>query len=1084
MGGSKSDGGVAKKSGRFLPKAMKKSMRQMGGKSATAATPSEEEPSKMKVAIVSQNRTTGPGASGTPATAASTPGAAANGSPSLVGDAVSSVLNQMGVSSVLDQMNCGVMGDGGAPGSPENSAEDQMKKIQSGRKIGGEKFARAPVWGLAPSPSDDSDEVATDDGSNNLNKSYDDIELVLQQTPERGGAGAAAGPPSPIKTPDVSNTSSPSPSRGTDLATALEAEAEREREAVVNAARKELLKNKEESRARQMAAATAAGAAAAGAAAAASHQSRAANNTSTGAAARPATNDASQTTAQTNDFVDASVASALETWRSATDPKSGRTYYYNRVTKETKWDPPPELVNAYRSVVAKKAAMAAAAGGTAAAAAANRSDERQQGGSQARTVSSATGASSAAESVPSSRPTVQEHKKGKSIRKMLGIKKSNKGAKVAAAAAMGTAGATRGVNGAEDEMPDDEKSDLEASRDVGQVDTAGSGVLKNPMKAVRSMSSKAGLSLKSKTSKDRGFTSRKGSKTKKKKEHGWRSAVDPASGKTYYYHTATKETRWDKPEDLDEKKDRPTSAPKKKSPRKKRAIWKTAADPKSGKTYYYHTITKEVSWVKPAGFDEQEENLRREREERKKRKAEEKKRAAPDSPPRTRTASSSQANVSVAAFNPVNLEVQKALATALPDEPDKHDKLLEQYNGREDDLLVALGELQEDTPFDECIEYDAVIVKMDQIEDRKSASSNILAIASSAVTAVTTAATGAAEVKKDNTSAIGLNSRTYSGVTGVTGGTGMTGATAKVNNTTTKASLGVPTIAEDAEDAETSISSIEDNNPPGTASDRRGTDLEPRQESAVVRNQSQRSQPRGSPSRQTGMAANVKLNDNDSYAGDNDTDGDDYSVSDSVSALSTDIEFAGLRSRQARRKKKALGEAMEKQDWNKAASLSNELSKVSRERSDDSNQKGKFYRNVNSGSSSRKDSSNKEFSQSKLDEYIAQNDWNSVAQYIAVMRSTSDNSNIRQTSRREIRPSATYDSSRYSESNSHLPRKQVGARSQLQHEYLSDSSWDSESDSDSQASDASDWESLTSGPSASYSRPRDGRRKYPPNMQV
>ena len=989
MYGSQSDGGVAKKSGGFLPKAMKKSMR-MGGKSAVA-TPGEEEPSRMKVAIVSQNRTTGPGASGTPATAASTPGAA-NGSPSFVGDAVSSVLNQMGVSSVFDQLNCGVMGDDG-PDSEKN-ATDQMKKIQAGRTLGGEKFARAPVWGLAPSPSDDSDEDAKDDAFNNLNQSYDDIELVLQQTPERGGAGAA-GPPSPIKTPDVSNISSPSPSRGTDLATALEAEAERE--AVVNAARKELLKNKEESRARQLAAATAT-AAGAGAAAAASQQTRTAYNTSTGGAARPTTTDASRTTAQANDFVDASVASALETWRSATDPKSGRTYYYNRVTKETKWDPPPELVDAYRSVVAKKAAMAAAAGGTAAVAAAHR-DERQQGGSKARAVSSATGASSAAASVPSSRSTVHEHKKGMSIRKMLGIKKSKKGAKVAAAAAMETAGAAQGVNEEEDGMPDDEKSDLEASKYVGQVDTAdamsrpsepqasrvesasgpdakvtlpieqvtsvgsqpkdivtaytadadgasqdrkrsGSGVLKNPIKAVRSMSSKAGQSIKSMTSTDRGFTSRKGSKTKKK-EHGWKSVVDQASGKTYYYHTATKETRWDKPEDFDEKKDRPTSPPKKKSPKKKRAIWKTAADPKSGKTYYYHTITKEVSWVKPAGFDEQEEMLRREREERKKRKAEEKKRAAPDSASRTRTASSSQDNV--AAFNPVNLELQKALATALPDEPDKHDMLLEQYNGREDDLLVALGELQDDTPFDECIEFDAVVVKMEQIEDRKSASSNILAIASSAVTAVTTAATGAGEVKRGNTSAIGLNSRTYStftsgtGVTGVTGGTGMTGATAKINNTTTKASLGVPTIAEDAEDAETSISSIEDNNPRGTASGERDTDLEPRQESAVVRNRSQRSQPsgRGSPSRQTGMTANVKLNDSDSYAGDNDTDGDDYSISDSVSALSTDIEFAGLRSRQARRKKKALGEAMEKKDWNKAASLSNELSRVSRERSDD-----------------------------------------------------------------------------------------------------------------------------------------------------
>jgi hypothetical protein len=28
---------------------------------------------------------------------------------------------------------------------------------------------------------------------------------------------------------------------------------------------------------------------------------------------------------------------------------------------------------------------------------------------------------------------------------------------------------------------------------------------------------------------------------------GWRSAVDPSSGKTYYIETATRRTTWDKP---------------------------------------------------------------------------------------------------------------------------------------------------------------------------------------------------------------------------------------------------------------------------------------------------------------------------------------------------------------------------------------------------------------------------------------------------------------------------------------------------------------------------------------------------------
>lgn len=30
-------------------------------------------------------------------------------------------------------------------------------------------------------------------------------------------------------------------------------------------------------------------------------------------------------------------------WREATDPKTGRTYYYNKVTKATQWNKPLEL---------------------------------------------------------------------------------------------------------------------------------------------------------------------------------------------------------------------------------------------------------------------------------------------------------------------------------------------------------------------------------------------------------------------------------------------------------------------------------------------------------------------------------------------------------------------------------------------------------------------------------------------------------------------------------------------------------------------------------------------------------------------
>ena len=111
--------------------------------------------------------------------------------------------------------------------------------------------------------------------------------------------------------------------------------------------------------------------------------------------------------------------------------------------------------------------------------------------------------------------------------------------------------------------------------------------------------------------------------------------------------------------------------------------------------------------------------------------------------------------------------------------------------------------------------------------------------------------------------------------------------------------------------------------------------------------------------------------------------------------------------------------------------------------------------------------SKKEFSQSQLDEYIAANDWNSVAQYIAVMRSGGQDG--RDKDYQPIRTKASYDSYSSAGGNyGNYPRKSVGARSQLQ--YLEeDEEDDSQFDTNSEYTDQSDWESLTSGPS--YSRP-------------
>ena len=187
--------------------------------------------------------------------------------------------------------------------------------------------------------------------------------------------------------------------------------------------------------------------------------------------------------------MDASVASALETWRSATDPATGKDVLLQPRHQGNQVGSSPELVDAYRSVVAKKAAMAAAVGGTAAVGAVATTQEKREQGGKATNGAAVAAAESAAAA------TNQDHqdlKKGASIRKMLGIKKKGKGAvkkgrtgkKDAMAADIEAAGADQGMNGTaaaaagmnEEEMSDDEKSDLVAKEVDGNgipIDIAG-----------------------------------------------------------------------------------------------------------------------------------------------------------------------------------------------------------------------------------------------------------------------------------------------------------------------------------------------------------------------------------------------------------------------------------------------------------------------------------------------------------------------------------------------------------------------------------------------------------------------------------
>ncbi|KAJ1454068.1 MyTH4 domain-containing protein [Pelagophyceae sp. CCMP2097] len=67
---------------------------------------------------------------------------------------------------------------------------------------------------------------------------------------------------------------------------------------------------------------------------------------------------------------------------------------------------------------------------------------------------------------------------------------------------------------------------------------------------------------------------------------GW-TAVQDELGRTYYYNTATLETKWERPQEL-----AADSA----------ADWDERADPASGNVYYFHKKTQQTSWTAPPGY--------------------------------------------------------------------------------------------------------------------------------------------------------------------------------------------------------------------------------------------------------------------------------------------------------------------------------------------------------------------------------------------------------------------------------------------------------------------------------------------------
>lgn len=176
----------------------------------------------------------------------------------------------------------------------------------------------------------------------------------------------------------------------------------------------------------------------------------------------------------------------------------------------------------------------------------------------------------------------------------------------------------------------------------------------------------------------------------------------------------------------------------------------------------------------------------------------------------------------------------------------------------------------------------------------------------------------------------------------------------------------------------------------------------------------------------------------DYYNGDND-ESDYETQTDTVSALSNpDVGIQNLQRNFDKARRQALDDAIRRKDWDLAASVTDHIRKRSYERGESN-----YY-------------FQEEWTQSEIDKFISESDWDAVASYIAFMRDNNDslvvdadeiNTPLDEaitTEKRRISPDV--DDATLTSKDASV-QKRFGARSQLQHEEdaPSISSWDSES---------------------------------------
>lgn len=527
----------------------------------------------------------------------------------------------------------------------------------------------------------------------------------------------------------------------------------------------------------------------------------------------------------------------------------------------------------------------------------------------------------------------------------------------------------------------------------------------------------------------------------------WKALPDPNTGKTYYYHRKTRETTWAKPDeytkyehDLQAWKAWKASVVDTAQPNIARSM--PDADPpqesvkQEESTSISQTLQRMASWPRSAEKDDAEVE-----------KLPDSSKIQRSTTPRTKPSGiddvdskhdeaaggkkTPASGVEDRKEAPVNLEKKKEieqLFKMLPGENTSAEQLMKEYSGREDVLLDQLRAKVESRPFDEPDE-----------EDRRTP----------------TRSTRATPPRSPHR--FGNRTMTFvSKASANTRSSALTDRTEKVKNTGKGKFLTTP-VAETLSTA-TSLSSrheddlrlMEKNSPKRIPSRvpvprERQLMVEELTDSRIsAETYDGNGKVRGRIMRGK-LREHVATLDDTIYDGDNDTELDNVTSAyetdtygtDSVSALSeTDTDFLNRKDNFDQARRRALDDAIEREDWDLAAALSEGMRAA--------NMPGGYEKAHSS------------WNQSELDKFIANNDWTAVKSYIARMREASKKS---QRPSNDVIPAPT--SVRKGGQPVHMGRmssstsKNLGARSQLQHkELLSESSWTSDSQSSYESYDS------------------------------